>query len=156
MNKKNKIWETEEILQAKSFFKKIANILNTFAHEHNLMIRKYYHDGPTWDFVFKHPEGGHCYIQVMKKDIQDSVYLTANWSLYEYDEGIGYNKRTEPIKCEIQREKLKEGLLIMLKQILNWKRKDLLFISKRGPGNKEIVTKEEFERSLSSYPLPKL
>jgi len=149
-------WSEKELPKIKAFFRKISHILNKFAQRHNLNIEKYYHDGPSWDFLFRHPEGGVCYIEVRMFD-ERHVELCGDWSIYEIDSGTGYDKNTSLIKCSTGKIELEKSLEKMLFWVLSWKRYDLKIIAKRSPDVKEQWTKEELDNYLKRrYPIPKI
>jgi hypothetical protein len=147
--------EEERLPDVKAFFTKISGVLNRFAHAHNLRIEKYYHDIPGWEFLFRHPEGGRCYIEVLKKGEQ-YVTLLADWSVYEYDEGTAYDKHTHRITHSIVTPVLEAGLRDVLKLVLSWSREDLKLIAKRSGDFKEGLSREDFEKDLERYPVPKI
>ncbi|MHC4743571.1 MAG: hypothetical protein ACYS8Z_16780 [Planctomycetota bacterium] len=147
-------WAQEELPVIKRFFERIAPVLVEFASDHNLKLEKYYHDGPTWDFLFRHQAGGTCYIEIRKCD-DEGVKICGDWSVYQYDEGLGYNKHTQLIDCSIAENELRTGLKDMLRLVLSWKRDDLEIISKRGAGVKEQVDEEVFYEYENSLPLAK-
>jgi hypothetical protein len=40
------------------FFSALAPALESFAQQNNLRLQKYYHQAPSWGFLFRHPSGG--------------------------------------------------------------------------------------------------
>jgi hypothetical protein len=57
----NPNFATEELPALEVFFRPLKPALERFATDHNLMIERYYHDLPAWDFRFRHPKGGEAY-----------------------------------------------------------------------------------------------
>jgi len=147
-------WAEKELPKVKAFFGKIADILNKFANRHNLNIEKYTQDGPAWDFLFRHPEGGSCYVQVRMYD-KRHVELCGDWSIYDIDTGISYDKHTHLSQCSTDKIELENKLEEMLALVLSWNREDLEIVAKRSPDIKEQWTKEELASNLERrFPSP--
>jgi hypothetical protein len=49
--------ETERPL-LEEFFAPVADCLEDFGLVHNLLLTRYWHQEPCWDFMFRHPLGG--------------------------------------------------------------------------------------------------
>jgi hypothetical protein len=147
-------WIDKELPKVKKFFKKISGVLVGFANVHNLLIEKYYHYIPGWDFLFKHPAGGKCFIQVAQAN---DGYLTiwADWRIYDYDTGQGFDKHTEKITSSIAEDNLNQNLEHMFQTVMSWTKDDLTLIGQRSPEFPERMTREEFERDMARYPEPK-
>ena len=47
-----------------AWFAPLADVIVGFAREHNLMLKRYYHDSPCWSLNFNHPAGGQATIQI--------------------------------------------------------------------------------------------
>ena len=147
-------YEVNEVNAIKAFFKKIARTLNYFAERHNLNIEKYYHRGPSWHFLFRHPQGGTCYVEVRMFD-ENHVKLCSDWSVYDIDTGISYDKHTQLTQCSIREIEIKNKLEEMLSLVLSWNLENLEIVAKRSPEVKEQWTKEELEKDLERYPNPR-
>lgn len=148
-------WVEKELPKIKIFFRKLSRFLNEFANLHNLRIEKYYHYIPGWEFLFRHPLGGRCYIEILRGD-EEHVTLMADWSTYDYDTGIGRHKHTERAVYGVDKTELKAVLDKLLKNVLSWTEEDLGMISQRSADYKESISKEDFEKDLLQYPTPKL
>ena len=148
--------DTERMLrEAKKFFRRIARMLHSFAAEHNLLIEKYYHDGPSWDFIFQHPLGGFACINVEMVD-EEHINMCAAWQFTDFKRGEYYDKHTEQAKFPIDNEVLLTELTDMLGQVLSWESDDLELIARRDPGVQERITEDEFQELIQRYPIPKL
>ena len=64
-----------------------------FANRHNIKIEKYYHESPTWSFLFRHPSGGIAKIDLARK----SESTLGIWRYWWHDD---YDKATRSIKTE--------------------------------------------------------
>ena len=148
-------YEVAEVAEIKAFFRKIARTLNQFAEEHNLKIEKYYNRGPSWDFLFRHPEGGSCYVEV-RMDDKEHAKLFGNWSIHDIDTRIDRNKHTQFSPCSTGRIELRNKLEEMLALVLSWNCEDLEIVGKRSRDFQKQCTKEELEADLKRYPIPKL
>jgi hypothetical protein len=67
-----------------AFFAPMAAALEGFAQRFNLRLMKYYHGGNSWDFEFRHPQGGIVTIQVLQSGEQH-VRLASSWSLANFE-----------------------------------------------------------------------
>ena len=143
-------WAEKELPIIKEFFEKISNNLNQFAKDHNLRIEKYYHDIPGWEFLFRHPEGGQCYIEILKSDETHVTLMAAMW-INEFDSDIAYDKHTNRILCSIDGKELINKLNEILNKVLSWKKRDM----EKFQSKKTTMTKEELEKDLERYPNPR-
>lgn len=148
-------WRKKELPKLKVFFKRIAQVLKTFSQDHNLKIGKYYHQGPDWDFTFRHPECGVGKIQVQKCG-EDHVMIYSMWWVDYYDTSRRDFNPGEAVKSSLDPEVLRRHLDEMLQLIISWRKEDLT----KGVGNpyREKIerSKEEFDRQYKEYPIPKL
>lgn len=144
-------WIENELPKVKRFFRKISKTLQNFADSHNLLIEKYYHYIPGWEFLFKHPAGGRCSIEVLRTD-DGQVTIGADWTVYEHEAGLGFDKHTERMKSSIDGGSLSGNLENMFQIVMAWTRDDLTLTSKRSPEYPEQMSKEEIERDMARYP----
>ena len=147
-------WIDNELPKVKKFFRKFSKVLLSFANTHNLLIEEYYHYIPGWDFLFKHPAGGRCFIEVAKAD-NGHLTIWADWCIYDYDTGKSFDKHTEKISFSIAEDNLKQDLEHMFQTVMSWTKDDLTLIGQRSPEFPEQMTREEFERDMARCPVPK-
>jgi len=149
------VWREEQLPKVKTFFKKISAVLDQFAHDHNLRIEKYYHDIPGWEFLFRHPLRGVCYIEILMKD-EGHVTVCADWWVDVYESGKRSDKHTEREIWPLDEDELYAKLKTVLSIVLSWKKEDLI----EGHGGhaewQKACSAEEFEHIYDEYPFPKL
>jgi hypothetical protein len=147
-------WYREVKPKLDAFFGQIADMLEEFATNHNLLIDKYYHQGDDWTFRFRHPQGGSAAIQVNRHE-SDGVMIGAAWQIADYDSGTLLSRHTDMVKCTIEESRLRDMLRETLLTILGWKKKDLEPNKHKFTEWKEI-SKADFERRPRTYPFPKI
>jgi len=74
----------EELPALEAFFRPLAPTLERFASEHHLLIDRYYHDGPGWDFRFRHPRGGEAYVEV-RRAADGAIKIIKMWWQDDYE-----------------------------------------------------------------------
>ena len=134
------------------FFAPIAGALESFAEKHNLKLERYYHDAPSWHFIFKHPEGGVGKIDVSRSG-EKTVRPSLAWWIDDYD------RQERHVKLSTMAELPTEGAVILteleagLRLVLSWK---LNQWNKTygGYGMWKKTSKEEFQRLTDQYPFP--
>ncbi len=147
-------WYKEVKPELDAFFAQIADVLEEFAARYNLAIEKYYHEGSSWIFRFRHPLGGIAGIHVNHVD-NDHIMVGAAWQIADYDSTILLSKHTDAVKCEIKETDLRGSLYRMLTTVLAWKKHDLIPEKHKFTEWKE-VRKADFEKGERAYPFPKI
>ena len=149
-------WEKKERPILEKFFEKISKVLSEFANSHNLMIEKYYHQGPGWSLMFRHPKGGRAQIEVGKSS-DDSVVVSPSWWIDDYENATRWWKYLEGEKSSLDHNALRTILEDMFKLIISWNKGDLKAYKSKYYNNwKKHYSKEEFKRQEEKYPTPKL
>lgn len=158
-----------------AFFQPIAEVLTDFSQRYNLKLQKYYHQAPSWDFVFRHPQGGVGKIDVYRytdetillKDfhslapsgtsdvygqIDDRVFLTSIWWYDDYDKLTRFIKRVkhEPIHRDAQL--LLAALESSLRLIVSWQFGQWDDHFSGYDSWKKTWTKKQFEALSDDYP----
>jgi hypothetical protein len=133
------------------FFELIGPVIREFASNHNLKIEKYYQNMDGWELIFRHPKGGACYIDVIKKD-QQHVLICGVWWIDDFQTSSRYGKHTEQIECSTDKEVLSESLENLFLRVISWEKKDLISLGKSF----QPLTKEDIEQDLKRYPVPKI
>jgi hypothetical protein len=149
----NPRFEQEELPLLESFFARIASVLEDFAGSHNLLIEKYYHDGPAWSFKFKHPVAGIGQIEVEKSD-KDSILLRGSWWIDDYDTSTRFMKYPSAKKIGVEHNELRNALENALAEILQWRREELTPFSPPHPWSKGF-SRDEFNKQYERFPEPK-
>jgi hypothetical protein len=150
-------WYEKDLPVLEAFFSKIADVLERFAQSHNLLIDKYYHQGPDWDLLFRHPENGVGQI-IVRMFGEEKVKIYPAWWIDNYDVNRRDSKHEEGISCSIKHEELHAMLENLFRKIVSWRKEDLI---KGAPHPsfldwRKEMTKEEFEKQDDRYPIPKL
>lgn len=144
----------KEFPKVEAFFSKISNVLQEFASSHNLMIKKYYHEGADWTFLFRHPEGGVGQIFAIKEG-EEHVGVAGIWYVDDYDALTRYLKHAEVKKCSLEKPTLLALLNETFKLVLSWRKEDLA--SSGGKYNEwKKHPRETIEGHALEYPIPKL
>lgn len=73
----------DDFLNIQAFFGEISPILEAFASRHNLQIEKYYHESPSWSFLFRHPRRGVAKIDA-KRESDCEIKISAAWWYDDY------------------------------------------------------------------------
>src|SRR4051812_24365948 len=84
--------ETERPL-LEQFFAPVAGCLEHFGLEHNLLLTRYWHQEPCWDFMFRHPLDGVGRIMIHKVG-DDLLSVQGVWWVDRYDEFARYIRRS--------------------------------------------------------------
>ncbi|MHC4478003.1 MAG: hypothetical protein ACYTEL_20390 [Planctomycetota bacterium] len=133
------------------FFESIGPVIREFASNHNLKIQKYYNNIDGWQLVFRHPNEGACYIEILKKDEQE-VSVLADWWVDDCQRNERLHIPSDDIECSVDEEVLFGNLENLFQQVISWKKEDLISLGKSF----EPLTKEAVEEDLRRYPVPKL
>lgn len=143
-------FENNELPLLEAFFARISPVLETFAVEHNLLIEKYYHDGPVWTFKFKHPVDGMGQIEVEKVN-DNNVLIRKSWSIDDYETSTRFLKYLHGNNIGLEHAELREALERALCEILHWKRDELAPHKAPYPWSKRC-SKEQFYEQYESLP----
>lgn len=148
-------WEKKKLPQLEKFFSRISGVLEAFAKTYNLTIEKYYHQGPSWVFVFRHPKSGNGQIEVEKAG-DDSVVIRPSWYLDDYDNNTRWLKYPEGQEYSLDETILRNVLNKSLKEVISWERKELKPLKSRYYTWNKKVSKKKFEEQQNKYPIPRL
>lgn len=133
-----------------AFFEPIASVLTDFARQHNVKLRKYYHQFPSWDFSFRHPRGGAAQVEVVHEN-NDTVSLACSWWYDDYETLTRFIKRSRGKAFSPDSQLLTQELEKALALILSWQ---FGTWDEHHSGMKQWrqFTKEQFEAHLGHYP----
>ena len=145
--------ETERPL-LEQFFAPVAGCLERFGLEHDLMLTRYWHQEPCWDFMFRHPSGGVGRIMIHKA-CDDLLSVQGLWWVDRYDEFARYIRRSAVRAVSRDSEGLAPALRAGLEEVLGWQegRWDEV-----AGGYREVWSrggKEAFEDAITYYPIPR-
>ena len=162
----------EELKQVERLvFAKIAPIAESFAEKHRLLIRKYYHDGSSWDMMFKKKTGGTGMIEILLTQPGISVLapetlrhlsalpprleftICATCWIDDYDTQMRSGRHEEVGKFlsgTDPQEKMIGLLELALKKTLSWNATDLTERSGPNQWKNTWKTNGEFEKATSS------
>jgi hypothetical protein len=135
------------------FFAPVAECLERFGLEHNLMLTRYWHQEPCWDFMFRHPSAGAGRIMIYKAG-EDLLSVERLWWVDRYDEFARYIRRATPGIIKNRPEDLAPALRAGLEEILGWQEGNWDDIVK-GYQEWSRATKEQFEGMINDYPIPR-
>jgi hypothetical protein len=145
-------FDVKERKELDRFFSALAPALEGFAQRHNLRLQKYYHQAPSWDFLFRHPSGGVGQIEVQRAS-EATISIVSDWWYDDYDAATRFIKSTTlgpmPVNSEVT-IKLENAL----SEVLSWRFGDWDEQHTRGTVWRETWTKEQFEKLPAEYPEP--
>jgi hypothetical protein len=144
--------ETERPL-LEQFFAPVADCLEHFGLEHNLMLTRYWHQEPCWDYMFRHPLGGVGRIMIYKGG-EDLLSVQGLWWVDRYDEFARYIRRSTTRVIKREPKELAPALRAGLEEVLGWQEGSWDEIV---GGNREAwsrTSKEVFESGITCYPIP--
>src|SRR4051794_19572080 len=101
------------------YFAPVAGCLERFGLEHNLMLTRYWHQEPCWDFMFRHPLGGVGRI-VIHKAGEDHLSVQGLWWLDRYEEFARYVRRSTARVIKRDPKDLAAALPAALEEVLGW------------------------------------
>src|SRR5262245_46049106 len=110
--------ETERPL-LEQFFAPVADCLERFGLEHNLLLTRYWHQEPCWDYMFRHPLGGSGRIMIHKAG-EDLLSVQGLWWVDRYDEFTRCIRRSAPHHIKRDPKGLAPVLLAALEEVLGW------------------------------------
>ena len=156
MTDDDSIWQRKEVSKQQAFSSRISTTAQDFADTYNLMIKEYPHQAPKWTFIFRHPNGEIGEICVQESGHGCVTVHSMSW-IDDYDADIRYLKLSKGEQCALQNEALKDLLVVTLRSMLSWEKKDLTpSVGDYEEWKREEWTKEEFDSIFDEYPVAKL
>lgn len=70
--------------EQEAWFAPLSQVITDLAHRHNLLLDKYYHQGPSWSLRFNHPRGGQASVSVSNGG-PEVAKVDSVWHLDDYD-----------------------------------------------------------------------
>jgi hypothetical protein len=135
-----------------TFFGQFAPVLEAFADRHNLHLVRYYHQLPSWDFLFRHPLGGVGKIEPWKEG--PALEVRWYWWIDRYEEQTRQSRQGGPVVVDAEGERLGEVLVGALREVASWEHDawdDVTQYPSWGSVPREVV-----EAADRNYPLPRL
>jgi hypothetical protein len=136
------------------FFASVANCLEHFGLAHNLMLTRYWHQEPCWDYMFRHPQGGVGRIMIYKEG-EDLLSVHGLWWVDRYDEFARYLRRSTPRIVKRDPKDLGPALRAGFEEVLGWQLGAWDDIARGYQEEWSRTSKEDFEGTLAYYPVPR-
>jgi hypothetical protein len=136
------------------FFAPVAGCLEHFGLEHNLLLTRYWHQEPCWDFMFRHPLGGVGRIMIHKAG-DDLLSVQGLWWVDRYDEFARYIRRSDARAVNRDPEGVTSALRASLEEVLGWQEGGW---DEVAGGYQEVWSRggrETFEAAITYYPIPR-
>jgi len=134
------------------FFGVIGTVLEEFAQRHNLRIEKYYHQSPSWSFLFRHPKGGIGQIEVQRAS-EATISIVSDWWYDDYDAATRFIRSASVGPVPLNSE-LASGLEKALSELLSWRFGDWHERHTAYTIWRKTWTREQFQKLLAEYPEP--
>jgi hypothetical protein len=136
------------------FFAPVADCLERFGLDHNLMLTRYWHQEPCWDYMFRHPLGGVGRIMVYQAG-EELLLVQGLWWVDRYDEFARYIRRSTPRTIGRAPDGLAQALRAGLAEVLGWREGEWDEIADGYQEEWSPTAKEAFEGALAYYPIPR-
>jgi hypothetical protein len=135
------------------FFAPVADCLERFGLAHNMMLTKYWHQEPCWDYMFRHPLDGVGRIMIHKEG-EDLLSVQGLWWVDRYDEFTRYIRRSTPQIIKRDPNDLVPALQSGFDVVLAWRFGNWDDIVRDYRDVWSRTSKEEFEGTIAYYPIP--
>lgn len=136
------------------FFAPVADHLERFGLQHNLMLTRYWHQEPCWDFMFRHPLGGVGRIMVYQAG-EELLSVQGLWWVDRYDEFARYIRRSPPRAVGRNPDELAKALRAGLAEVLGWREGEWNEVAGGYREEWSPMTREAFEGATAYYPIPR-
>ena len=143
-----------DLRECEAFFEPIAGTMNRFAALRNLVIAKYDHESPSWDFCFAHPIGGFGRISLIKSE-SGALQLSATVWMDEYDRFVRWVRMSAPRTVERDDELLLRELSGELDRVLTWTLDGQFQTYGSYEQHWGSLTKHQFLASQPVFPVPR-
>ena len=137
------------------FFAPVAECLERFAADHNLLLTRYWHQEPCWDYMFRHPVAGVGRIMIHQTD-DNRLSVQGLWWVDRYDEFARYLRRPTPCVVECDPRALAPVLAAEFEKVLGWQEGNWDDIATGYEESWKCSSKEDFESTLAYYPVPRV
>ena len=141
-----------KLKELERFFSVLAAVFESFAQRHNLRLEKYYHQAPSWGFLFRHPSGGVGKIAVQRAN-EATVCILSDWWYDDFDAATRFIRTASagpmPLNSELALELEKA-----LSELLSWRFGDWHERHTGYTNWRKTWTKEQFQKLPAEYPEP--
>jgi hypothetical protein len=137
------------------FFAPIADCLERFGLDHNLMLTRYWHQEPCWDFMFQHTIGGVGRIMIFQEG-EELLSVHGLWWVDRYDEFARYIRRSPARTVRRDPDELAKALQAGFEEVLGWREGEWDEIARDYREQWSAATKEAFESANAYYPIPRV
>ena len=132
----------------------IVPVLEQFAKDRGLLIERFRHGGPSWDFLFRHPKGGGGKIQVLPAHVEGYT-LVALWEVHDLPARKRMWKRSELKQAPPDPQAVREQLDLLLREVMAWEGGDWTNVMQHYPDVPDSVIANAIDRD-ARLPLPRL
>jgi hypothetical protein len=136
------------------FFAPVADCLVSFGLDHNLLLTRYWHQEPCWDFMFRHPLGGVGRIMIFQAD--DDLTVHGLWWVDRYEEFARCLRRSAPRDVKRDAAALAPALCDVFAEILGWRDGEWDEIVRGYEKEWSRAGKDAFVEAVTYYPIPHL
>jgi hypothetical protein len=136
------------------FFAPVAECLEHFGNEHNLMLTRYWHQEPCWDYMFRHPRGGVG--RIMIHEAGEDLAVLGLWWVDRYDEFARYIRRSTARTVKRETQELAPALRAGFEEVLGWEEGHWDEIARGYEGVWSRGGKEAVEGAVAYYPIPRV
>jgi len=141
-----------DVKDLERFFSAFATVLENFAQQLNLRLEKYYHQSPSWGFLFRHPSGGVGKIAVQRAS-EATVCILSDWWYDDFDAGTRFI-RTASVGPMPLNSKIAVELEKAFSELLRWRFGDWHERHTGYTNWRKTWTKEQFQKLPAKYPEP--
>lgn len=142
-----------DVLELDRFFARIGAVLTGFAQRHSLSIEKYYHQSPSWSFLFRHPKGGVGKLDVERKTA-DKIGISCCWWYDDYDTATRSLRAEDYGLVQVEPDVVAQHLEKGLCTVLAWRFGDWKETHAGYAAWSKNWTKEQFQNLSAKYPEP--
>jgi hypothetical protein len=135
-------------------FAPVRAALEQFAKDYDLLIERFRHGGPSWDFVFRHPVAGGAKIQVLPGH-DEGYALVATWEVHDLPARQRRWKRSALMPAGADPRALLGQLELLLREVIAWDGSDWTRVMPHLPEVTDVMIANAMERD-SRRPLPRL
>lgn len=144
-------WGETELPKLERFFKPLAEEIEKFANDHNLIIDRYYHQGRVWSLRFAHPQGGDAALEIYMHD-DDHFRIGESWCIDDYDTSTRSTRYSLSQPIRRGEHSLTPLLRQSLLEILSWQPGEWTKVSGDYQGIWHQYTRAEFEAMRRQLP----
>lgn len=134
-----------------AFFAPISETCQQFAKQHNIKIVRYYHESPTWSFLFRHPAGGIAKIDLEKRS-ETTIGIWQYWWHDNYENATRSVRTKKHDPLSVHDAQIATELESALADVLSWESGHWDSVHSGYESWHSHWTKSEFEALEQDYP----